>query len=156
MELTCGSRRSTFFGAKVISDEFLDEGIPHKGMELLIERVSGIQCAYDAAKAKRDKFSLVYKQVEALVEGERMTALQLCPTSLLFFIVHSDSGGQDFILSKVMSWYWGRFRVRLPAAVFRSAGECAGQLGSARKASSFPMLSSSRGTSPAAVCLVAK
>ena len=57
-------------GFKVISDEFLDEGIPHKGMELLIERVSGIQCAYDAAKAKRDKFSLVYKQVEALVEGE--------------------------------------------------------------------------------------
>ena len=57
-------------GFKIISDEFLDEGIPHKGMELLIERVSGIQCAYDAAKAKRDKYSLVYKQVEALVEGE--------------------------------------------------------------------------------------
>lgn len=57
-------------GFKVISDEFLDEGIPHKGMELLIERVSGIQCADDAAKAKRDKYSLVYKQVEALVEGE--------------------------------------------------------------------------------------
>ena len=57
-------------GFKVISDEFLDEGIPHKGMELLIERVSGIQCADDAAKAKRDKYSLVYKQVEALLEGE--------------------------------------------------------------------------------------
>ena len=57
-------------GFKVISDEFLDEGIPHKGMELLIERVSGIQCTDDAAKAKRDKYSLVYKQVEALVEGE--------------------------------------------------------------------------------------
>ena len=57
-------------GFKVISDEFLDEGIPHKGMELLIDRVSGIQCADDAAKAKRDKYSLVYKQVEALVEGE--------------------------------------------------------------------------------------
>ena len=57
-------------GFKVISDEFLDEGIPHKGMELLIERASGIQCADDAAKAKRDKYSLVYKQVEALVEGE--------------------------------------------------------------------------------------
>ena len=57
-------------GFKVISDEFLDEGIPHKGMELLIERVSGIQCADDAAKAKIDKYSLVYKQVEALVEGE--------------------------------------------------------------------------------------
>ena len=126
-------------GFKVISDEFLDEGIPHKGMELLIERVSGIQCADDAAKAKRDKYSLVYKQVEALVEGERMTALRICPTSLLLFTVHSDSGGQDFILSKVMSWYWGRFRVRLPAAVFRSAGECAGQRGNARKASSFPM-----------------
>src|SRR5574344_853393 len=57
-------------GFKVISDEFLDEGIPHKGMELLIERASGIQCADDAAKAKKDKYSLVYKQVEALVEGE--------------------------------------------------------------------------------------
>ena len=57
-------------GFKVISDEFLDEGIPHKGMELLIERVSGIHCADDAAKAKKDKYSLVYKQVEALVEGE--------------------------------------------------------------------------------------
>ena len=57
-------------GFKVISDEFQDEGIPHKGMELLIERVSGIQCADDAAKAKRDKYSLVYKQVEALLEGE--------------------------------------------------------------------------------------
>ena len=57
-------------GFKVISDEFLDEGIPHKGMELLIERVSGIQCTDDAAKAKSDKYSLVYKQVEALVEGE--------------------------------------------------------------------------------------
>ena len=57
-------------GFKVISDEFLDEGIPHKGMELLIERVSGIQCADDAAKAKSDKYSLVYKQVEALLEGE--------------------------------------------------------------------------------------
>ncbi|MDD7117931.1 MAG: GAF domain-containing protein [Bacteroidales bacterium] len=39
-------------------------------MELLIERPSGIQCAGDAAKAKRDKYSLAYKQVEALVEGE--------------------------------------------------------------------------------------
>ena len=57
-------------GFKVISDEFLDEGIPHKGMELLIERVSGIQCTDDAAKAKSDKYSLVYKKVEALVEGE--------------------------------------------------------------------------------------
>ena len=57
-------------GFKVISDEFLDEGIPHKGMELLIERVSGIQCTDDAAKAKSDKYSLVYKQVEALLEGE--------------------------------------------------------------------------------------
>ena len=57
-------------GFKVISDEFLDEGIPHKGMELLIERVSGIQCTDDAAKAKIDKYSLVYKQVEALLEGE--------------------------------------------------------------------------------------
>ena len=57
-------------GFKVISDEFLDEGIPHKGMDLLIERVSGIQCTDDAAKAKSDKYSLVYKQVEALVEGE--------------------------------------------------------------------------------------
>ena len=57
-------------GFKVISDEFLDEGIPHKGMELLIERASGIQCADDAAKAKSDNYSLVYKQVEALVEGE--------------------------------------------------------------------------------------
>ena len=29
-------------GFKVISDEFLDEGIPHKGMELLIDRGFGI------------------------------------------------------------------------------------------------------------------
>ena len=34
------------------------------------KRFSGIQCADDAAKAKSDKYSLVYKQVEALVEGE--------------------------------------------------------------------------------------
>ena len=34
------------------------------------KRFSDIQCADDAAKAKRDKYSLVYKQVEALVEGE--------------------------------------------------------------------------------------
>ena len=57
-------------GFKVISDEFLDEGIPHKGMELLIDRCSGIQRAEDAAKTKKDKYALAYKQVKALVEGE--------------------------------------------------------------------------------------
>ena len=57
-------------GFKVISDEFLDEGIPHKGMELLIDRYSGIQRVEDAAKTKKDKYALAYKQVKALVEGE--------------------------------------------------------------------------------------
>lgn len=57
-------------GFKVISDEFLDEGIPHKGMELLIDRVSGIQHADGVAKEKKEKYSLVYKQVEAIIEGE--------------------------------------------------------------------------------------
>ena len=57
-------------GFKVISDEFLDEGIPHKGMEFLIDRCSAIQLKGDAANGKKDKYSLVYKQVEAIVEGE--------------------------------------------------------------------------------------
>ena len=57
-------------GFKVISDEFLDEGIPHKGMELLSDMCSGIQRAEDAAKTKKDKYALAYKQVKALVEGE--------------------------------------------------------------------------------------
>ena len=34
------------------------------------KRFSDIQCMDDAIKTKRDKYSLVYKQVEALVEGE--------------------------------------------------------------------------------------
>ena len=34
------------------------------------KRFSGIQCMDDAIKTKRDKYSLVYKQVEALVDGE--------------------------------------------------------------------------------------
>ena len=57
-------------GFKVISDEFLDEGIPHKGMELRIDRCSGIQLKGDAANGKKAKYSLAYKQVKALVEGE--------------------------------------------------------------------------------------
>ncbi|MGM9789690.1 MAG: GAF domain-containing protein [Candidatus Cryptobacteroides sp.] len=39
-------------------------------MELLIDRCSGIQLKGDAANGKKEKYSLVYKQVEALVEGE--------------------------------------------------------------------------------------
>lgn len=57
-------------GFKVISDEFLDEGIPHKGMELVMDRASSIQLKGDAANGKKAKYSLVYKQVEAIVEGE--------------------------------------------------------------------------------------
>ena len=57
-------------GFKVISGEFLDEGIPHKGMEFLIDRVSGLQHADGVAKEKKEKYSLVYKQVEAIIEGE--------------------------------------------------------------------------------------
>lgn len=34
------------------------------------KRFSDIQCANDAAKSKRGKYSLVYKQVEAIVAGE--------------------------------------------------------------------------------------
>ena len=34
------------------------------------KRFSDIQCMDDAIKTKRDKYSLVYKQVEALLEGE--------------------------------------------------------------------------------------
>ena len=37
---------------------------------ITIKRFSDIQCMDDAIKTKRDKYSLVYKQVEALVEGE--------------------------------------------------------------------------------------
>ncbi|MGM9738939.1 MAG: GNAT family N-acetyltransferase [Candidatus Cryptobacteroides sp.] len=43
-------------GFKVVSDEFLDEGIPHKGMELIIDREYGIQPMADAGKAKRDRW----------------------------------------------------------------------------------------------------
>lgn len=57
-------------GFKVVSEEFLDEGIPHKGMELIIDRESGIQSLADADKAKRDKYCLVNKQIESLVDGE--------------------------------------------------------------------------------------
>ena len=57
-------------GFKVISGEFLNEGIPHKGMEFLIDRVSGLQHADGVAKEKKEKYSLVYKQVEAIIEGE--------------------------------------------------------------------------------------
>ncbi|MGN1232087.1 MAG: GAF domain-containing protein [Candidatus Cryptobacteroides sp.] len=39
-------------------------------MELLIDRASGIQHADGVAKEKKEKYSLVYKQVEAIIEGE--------------------------------------------------------------------------------------
>ena len=60
-------------GFKVISDEFLDEGIPHKGMELILDRALDTGKEDASAKIKKDKYDLAYKQVEALVEGEEDT-----------------------------------------------------------------------------------
>ena len=60
-------------GFKVISDEFLDEGIPHKGMELILDRAPDTGKEDASAKIKKDKYDLAYKQVEALVEGEEDT-----------------------------------------------------------------------------------
>ena len=60
-------------GFKVISDEFLDEGIPHKGMELILDRAPDTGKKDASAKIKKDKYDLAYKQVEALVEGEEDT-----------------------------------------------------------------------------------
>ena len=76
-------------GFKVISDEFLDEGIPHKGMELLMDRASGIQLKGDAANGKKDKYSLVYKQVEAIVEGEDNSIANM---SNITALLHSTFG----------------------------------------------------------------
>ena len=76
-------------GFKVISDEFLDEGIPHKGMELLIDRASGIMRTDDAAKIKKDKYRLVYKQIEALVAGEDD---RIANMSNIAAILHSTFG----------------------------------------------------------------
>lgn len=56
-------------GFKVISDEFIDEGIPHKGMELIIDRDSDYRVD-DAENVKRKAYRLVYKQIESLIEGE--------------------------------------------------------------------------------------
>ena len=60
-------------GFKVISGEFLDEGIPHKGMELILDRAPDTGKKDASAKIKKDKYDLAYKQVEALVEGEEDT-----------------------------------------------------------------------------------
>ena len=60
-------------GFKVISGEFLDEGIPHKGMELILDRALDTGKEDASAKIKKDKYDLAYKQVEALVEGEEDT-----------------------------------------------------------------------------------
>ena len=60
-------------GFKVISDEFLYEGIPHKGMELILDRAPDTGKKDASAKIKKDKYDLAYKQVEALVEGEEDT-----------------------------------------------------------------------------------
>ena len=60
-------------GFKVISGEFLDEGIPHKGMELILDRAPDTGKEDASAKIKKDKYDLAYKQVEALVEGEEDT-----------------------------------------------------------------------------------
>ena len=60
-------------GFKVISGEFLDEGIPHKEMELILDRALDTGKEDASAKIKKDKYDLAYKQVEALVEGEEDT-----------------------------------------------------------------------------------
>lgn len=56
-------------GFRVVSDEFLDEGIPHKGMELIIDRDSDYR-ADDAEDVKMKAYGLVYRQIESLMEGE--------------------------------------------------------------------------------------
>lgn len=57
-------------GFKVISDEFLDEGIPHKGMELLIDRNPDTRRVHDPETMKKGKYDIAYKQIESLLEGE--------------------------------------------------------------------------------------
>lgn len=56
-------------GFKVISDEFLDEGIPHKGMELILDRRSDSR-GDDAEDVKMKAYRLVYRQIESMMEGE--------------------------------------------------------------------------------------
>ena len=101
-------------GFKVISDEFLDEGIPHKGMELLIDRCSGIQRAEDAAKTKKDKYALAYKQVKALVEGEEDCIANMSNVAAL---LHDTFG----------FWWTGFYIVRgerLVLGPFQGPGAC--------------------------------
>ena len=57
-------------GFKIVSDEFLDEGIPHKGMELLMDRASEVRDVNGPGTIKKDKYELVYKQIVSMVEGE--------------------------------------------------------------------------------------
>ena len=56
-------------GFEVVSDEFLDEGIPHKGMELLIERASG-PSGKTLSTGKNRQYEMVRRQIESLLEGE--------------------------------------------------------------------------------------
>ena len=57
-------------GFKIVSDEFLDEGIPHKGMELLMDRASEVRDVNSPGTIKKNKYELVYKQIVSMVEGE--------------------------------------------------------------------------------------
>lgn len=55
---------------ETMMDEFLEEGIPHKGMELIIDRRGADSGGDDADDLKRKRYGLVYRQIESLMEGE--------------------------------------------------------------------------------------
>ena len=75
-------------GFKVISDEFLDEGIPHKGMELDICRDES-RGTKDTGRAKDESYNLIYKQIEALTSGEDDVIANM---SNIAAILHSTFG----------------------------------------------------------------
>ena len=75
-------------GFYTVSDEFLDEGIPHKGMELGICRDES-RGTKDTGRAKDESYNLIYKQIEALTSGEDDVIANM---SNIAAILHSTFG----------------------------------------------------------------
>ena len=75
-------------GFYTVSDEFLDEGIPHKGMELDICRDES-RGTKDTGRAKDESYNLIYKQIEALTSGEDDVIANM---SNIAAILHSTFG----------------------------------------------------------------
>lgn len=73
-------------GFCTVSDEFLDEGIPHKGMELDICREESIGMP---GCTKNESYNLIYKQIEALTNGEDDVIANM---SNIAAILHSTFG----------------------------------------------------------------